>query len=342
MYYQFVLRNTCAVRQPEVTPKMRRRAFTLVELLVVIAIIGILIALLLPAVQAAREAARRMRCTNNLHQLGIALHNYHNSHRAFPINRTGRRYHNWSALAMTAPYVEQANMHDMLDFSAFPYTVSRGGTIYADGTVNEPAARTKVDVFICPSDPGGVIAPEGFGPTNYLFNVGSGLVDNGTIQRTSTGQEPDGIAYEASRVRIADVTDGTSNTLAVGESTRGLGQNRAPYQSHQKQHIRGSSVFPACEAGPGDNVWYGDRCEAWIKGSFPYAAMTFFFSPNSKRADCLTGNAVQALMGPRSYHLGGANALLCDGHVAFLADTISEEVIRALATRAGGEVNQLK
>ncbi|NLS95738.1 MAG: DUF1559 domain-containing protein [Planctomycetaceae bacterium] len=137
---------------------MRRRAFTLVELLVVIAIIGILIALLLPAVQAAREAARRMTCSNNLHQLGIAVHNYLDTHKAFPMNRTGKTLHNWSAMSMLAPYVEQANMHNMLDFSAYPYTAVTGAGTVADGSVNLPAARTVVAVFLCPSDPVGVRA----------------------------------------------------------------------------------------------------------------------------------------------------------------------------------------
>jgi len=320
---------------------MKRHAFTIVELLVVITIIGVLIALLLPAVQAAREAARRMQCTNKLHQLGVGLHNYINTHGAFPMNRTGKTYQNWSALAMVAPYLEQANLYDRLDFRFYPYTVVMGGVTVADGSANLPAAQTVVQVFLCPSDPAGVINSDGLGPTNYLFNVGSGLVNNGSIQvNTTTGQIPDGIAYQASSVRVAEITDGTSNTLAVGESTRGLGVDLALFVNLRRQHIRSSSFFPACNAGPSNNVWYGDRCDKWIAGSYPYAAMTFFYSPNSVRADCMTGNATQALMGPRSYHPGGVNVLLCDGHVSFLSDSTRQELVQALATRAGGEVSQ--
>ncbi len=321
---------------------MRRRAFTLVELLVVIAIIGILIALLLPAVQAAREAARRMTCSNNLHQLGIAVHNYLDTHKAFPMNRTGKTLHNWSAMSMLAPYVEQANMHNMLDFSAYPYTAVTGAGTVADGSVNLPAARTVVAVFLCPSDPVGVTDPDGMAPTNYMFNVGSGLVSNGSILVTTAGLVPDGVAYQASGVRLAEIVDGTSNTLAIGESTKGMGGGLAPYAGDVKrQHIRSSSFFPACNATASDNVWYGDRGDKWISGSFPYAAMTFYYPPNSTQADCMNGMSTQARMAPRSYHPGGANVLFCDGHVDLLSNTLSADILRAMASRAGGEVVQV-
>ncbi|QDT23428.1 DUF1559 domain-containing protein [Gimesia chilikensis] len=314
------------------------RGFTLIELLVVIAIIAILIALLLPAVQQAREAARRSQCKNNLHQLGIALHNYADAHRCFPMNRTGRTYYNWSGLAMLAPFIEEANLYNALDFNQAPYTVSFGGSVRADGSANLAAAQTLVNVFMCPSDPAGKISPEGFGPTNYMFNVGSGRVDNGSITLTSAGQQPDGISFESSSIKFRDIIDGTTNTIALGESTIGLGDGKQPFQSVLRQHIRDSSLFPACNAGPSDNVWYSDRGDAWIKGSFPSSAMTFHYNPNWHGGDCLTGNSVQALMGPRSYHTGGAHILLCDGHVRFISDNINTELMQNLATRSGGEV----
>ena len=316
--------------------RFTRRGFTLIELLVVIAIIAILIALLLPAVQQAREAARRMSCKSNMRQLGIALHNYADVHRAFPMNRTGKTYYNWSGLAMIAPYIEEANLYNMLDFDEAPYTTVVGGTLRADGTANLEAAQSVVEVFLCPSDPAGVISDENYGPTNYMFNVGSGRVNDGAIG--SSGGEPDGISYEASSVRFADIIDGTSNTIAISESTIGLGGSKAPYETTVRQHIRSSSYFPACVATAADDVWYGDRGESWIKGSFPFAAMTIHFTPNWEGGDCLTGNSTQALMGPRSYHTGGAHILLCDGHVRFISDSIDVELLRNLATRNGREV----
>jgi len=207
---------------------------------------------------------------------------------------------------------------------------------------NQEVAQTVVAVFLCPSDPGGVINSDGLAPTNYLFNVGSGAGNSGAIAvNTTTRLSPDGIAYQASAIRIADITDGTSNTLAIGESIKGIGGGLAPYQDYRRQYIRDAATFNAgCNAGPSDNVWYGDRCDKWVSGSFPYAAMTFYYPPNAKRGDCLNGMVTQAWMAPRSWHPGGVNALFCDGHVAFLSDSLSQDVIHALATRNGGEVVQ--
>ncbi len=316
---------------------MGRTGFTLIELLVAIAIVAVLIALLMPAVQAAREAARRAQCSNHLHQLGVALHNYYSTHGTLPMNRTGKPYFNWSALSMIAPYVEEANLYNRLNFSLAPYSIRIRGRLHADGSANSTAARLVLRAFLCPSDAAADRIDPGFGPTNYLFCVGSGLVEYGYIRVNRRGQQPDGVVYEASSVRFADIVDGTSNTVAAGESIRGNGLTATPLHDPKRQHIRNTPLFPSCNASAADPVWYGDRCAAWVKGSYPYAAMTFYLTPNSDRPDCLTGNATQALMGPRSFHPGGVNVLFCDGHVSFLSESIEAEVIRALATRAGGE-----
>ncbi len=181
-----------------------RRAFTLVELLVVIAIIGILIALLLPAVQAARGAARRMQCSNNLKQIGLALHNYHNVHRGFPIGNVPDRY--WTFQSMILPQLEQEPLFSRLDYE-FPGDCFRA---MAAAGADDPG-RTVLPVFQCPSEPnaGRLYDREpDYGvhmPTNYLGVSG----DSWT--------QPNGIFYSGSFVRISDIRDGTSNTLMMGE-----------------------------------------------------------------------------------------------------------------------------
>jgi prepilin-type processing-associated H-X9-DG protein len=194
-------------------------------------------------------------------------------------------------------------------------------------------------VFLCPSDIARPISPEGFGPTNYAFNAGSGRVNQGLIRVGPDGRTPDGIAYEASAIRFADIKDGTSNTIAVGETLLGVGGALAPFQDYRRQHVRNTAAFDAgCQAAASANVWWGNRGEQWMSGSFPFAAMTFFNPPNSKQSDCLDTQQVRALMAPRSNHPGGVNTLFCDGRVTMLTDTIDAEVLRDMATRAGGEV----
>src|SRR5215212_11767924 len=148
-------------------PERRRPAFTLVELLVCIAIIGILVMLLLPAVQAAREASRRAACVNNLRQLGIALHNYEAAHKHFPAGRGAPLPSVFSTIAYLLPYIEESALKDRIVFKEPPTTFTVGATLY-DGTINEPAATTKVSLLICPSDAAsGNITGSVFGPTNY-------------------------------------------------------------------------------------------------------------------------------------------------------------------------------
>jgi prepilin-type processing-associated H-X9-DG protein len=225
----------------------------------------------------------------------------------------------------------------MLNFSLCPYTIRIRGSLRCDGSANSTAVRTLARVFLCPSDAAADRINPHFGPTNYLFNVGSGLVDYGYIRVNRRGQHPDGVVYEASSVRFSDITDGTANTIAASESIRGNGIRRTTLQDRRRQYLRSSRLFPACNAAASARLWWGNRCEAWVKGSYPFAAMTFYLPPNSDTPDCLTGAATRALMGPRSFHHGGVNTLFCDGHVAFLSDSIGPDIMHALATRAGGE-----
>jgi prepilin-type processing-associated H-X9-DG protein len=221
------------------------------------------------------------------------------------------------------------------------------------GVANSTAANTIISVLLCPSDRGQKIDTSGLASTNYAINIGSGLINNGllidpanpannavsTPTPTSTAA-PDGISYQVSAVGPAAVTDGTSRTLAFGESLTGPDDATTQpirFQGVKAQYMRDANM--ACVSDPtSTSIWYNDRFNAWVKGTYGGAAMTFFLPPNATQPDCMNTILDQARMGPRSNHPGGTNALFCDGHVQFLKDSISVNVMRGLATRAGGEV----
>ena len=188
-------------------PKLRaERGFTLVELLVVIAIIGVLVALLLPAVQASRAAAQRTGCRNNLKQIGLALHNYHDQHGSFPIGciewrppgGSWQRQHAWSAAIL--PDLELASLHDRIDFSAA-----------FDAAANQAAAETVLSIYVCPANPAGGHLADGRGPSDYGGMYGERI--------TSPNNPPKGVMLIDEAVRFAQITDGTSRTIVVGEDT---------------------------------------------------------------------------------------------------------------------------
>ena len=186
--------------------RARCKAFTLVELLVVIAIIGVLVALLLPAVQMVREAARRTSCSNNLHQIGLALHNYHAAHQEFPIGaiewRLGsdatKRQLAWSTFLL--PFLDQQNVHNQLDLST-PF----------DSVENEAGAATIIPVFVCPSSQRGATLVNGRGPCDY-----GGIFDE---RISSPNNPPKGTMLNDVAIALRDVTDGSSNTLIVAEDS---------------------------------------------------------------------------------------------------------------------------
>jgi len=307
----------------------RKSGFTLIELLVVIAIIGMLMALLLPAVQAAREAARRTSCTNNLKQIGLALHNYHDALKTFPPGRLAFPKV-FSSHALLLPYVEQENLHDLVDFNWPPLTF---GTGPLSGAVNEEAARTPIALFLCPSDRGHMSGSQ-FGPANYVANVGSGTVAWGNL---ASG---DGVFYHLSRTDFANVRDGSSTTAAFSESLLGHGQSSAPGDPERDvlELPAGSDTTPAACAGTGGGVWSGTRGAKWINGHYGDTLYNHYYPPNALEWDCGNQFHNKALTAARSNHPGGVMMLFCDGHVQFISETIELDTWRAISTRNRAEV----
>ena len=283
---------------------MRTRGFTLIELLVVIAIIAVLIALLLPAVQQAREAARRTQCRNNMHQLGLALHNYHDAHNVFPFSSVlehqipagSGTYHyhfvGWGLFLL--PYIDEAAL-----YNAFNFDVAKQNS--GSEAQNVTVCRSGLSQYCCPSDPTG-LRDGGYGLSNYA---------NSTGKKGILAGDGGGVMFDGSVVCISDVRDGTSNTIAIGEmnSPSVPGETGYPRRWYSQRYNRGQRNT----AAPMNS--FPNVCLAWGTPSGCLAAYDF-----------------------GSYHEGGAFFLFCDGAVRFLSENIDIATYRALSTRAGNEV----
>jgi len=325
------------------------RAFTLVELLVVIAIIGILIALLLPAVQAAREAARRSQCSNNLKQLGLALQNYHDTYLTFP---HGSRFPigapNWRVGIL--PFMEQGALYDQVDISS---QANIGGfSSKRDGNASYGYGTGRNAVFKGLVVPGWVCPSNQFSPT-----ARSGLTtyqneDNGQIHDYVgiAGAYPDpagranvcgagpnnyggvfcenGMLFPNGWVNMRDALDGTSNTLIVGEQSGRVGTLDVRACYHAGWAGFNTPLRPASHLSPGDY---------WGSG-----ITTIRYPINSDLTVCVSGsgcdNTYDANTVLNSMHPGGANNLLVDGSVRFLAETIDFATLRRLGSKNDGQV----
>lgn len=314
-----------------------RTAFTLVELLVVIAIIGILVALLLPAVQSAREAARRMECSNNLKQLGLALQTYHTAVESFPpgvINTSGSRFGTprttWTVHLL--PYLEQGNLFETFDFTASP---GSGGAIWTNPLNCQGAGATtpiQVKVLLCPSDGGPKFHhhPDinaDYGRGNYAAFFGN--LDAGAATPPYASGHLAAPFQMNNAVRIDDIRDGASNTMLLGEVLRGITGDDRDYRGvHWYDHVGTSQIYTKYSPNSSSpDVLYPVWCPSQVNQpgqNLPCAAGSSSGADNSASS--------------RSRHSGGVLVVLGDGSVHFISDSVDIIVWQALGSITGGEV----
>ena len=343
--------------------RSRRRGFTLIELLVVIAIIAVLIALLLPAVQAAREAARRAQCVNNLKQIGIALHNYHDSQGSLPWGHCeDNDWLDYSAHLPLLLYLEQTAIYNAFNVAD---TFPTGGTdcgAEPGYPANTTATFAKINVFLCPSDPDRLTAPTGH--NNYVDNGGSApdaLYNVSAFNGPFMGAD----ANNSLNTRVygfRDITDGLSNTAAFSEKVKGLGQSNALDSTRPSSTVFGTAnatdmttpmpYYILCKAvssltttplsGYGydqsDNSYYWGTGAMWHMGYDSQTRYNHVMPPNTQ--SCATGEDGPApgAHTASSRHPGVVNVLFCDGSVKVIKGTISPQTWWALGTKSGNEV----
>ncbi|MDB5336519.1 MAG: putative major pilin subunit [Planctomycetaceae bacterium] len=324
--------------------RTRRSAFTLIELLVVIAIIAVLIGLLLPAVQQAREAARRSQCKNNLKQMGLALHNYLDALSVFPPANcygVGNSTASWSMQSRILPYLDAANLQKLIDFSQ-AYSVQPLVT------------ATRIPVFLCPSevnDKPKISTTGGANhyPFSYAANRGTWFVWDPATQLAGNG------AFGVNtRFTTANFSDGLSNTIGLSEI-----KTFQPNLRLGSGPITANSPIPA---SPSVVVGYGGTFSAtghteWVDGKVHETSFTTTFTPNAdvmynnggtlvdvdyvsatEKAPGASTDVTNAAVTSRSYHVGLVNSLLMDGSVRSVSENISLTIWQALSTRQGGEV----
>jgi type II secretory pathway pseudopilin PulG len=291
-----------------------RRAFTLFQLLVIIAILAILLGLLLPAVQKVRQAAARANSQNNLRQLALACHNYHDANGTLP---PGVNANDFSAVALLLPYIEQANLFQQIDFKKA-----------VDDKANAEVRKVRVPTFLSPRDPLMSVSAD-FGATNYLFNAGSkaALKDN------------DGVLYRDSKTKFVDITDGTSNTIMAGETLKGDDGGKAVDVRRQhvllkKDALDGIKPETGVEEWKDNKHIAGGRCASWMDGRFLQGTFSGNRTLNDARPDVSCGG-LGGLSGLRSLERI-TNVAMCDGSARVISQDVKLEVWQALAGRNDG------
>jgi len=312
-----------------------RQAFTLIELLVVIAIVAVLIGLLLPAVQQIRGAAARTKCSNNLKQLGLALHGYHDANQRLPASNTNRpdlpsgSFYRWSALALVSPYLEQTAIYNNLELDSSLYDTTAGVVVRSQ---HVPWVRLPIPTFLCPSDVRQSVLPN-WGPSNYVLNAGTGA-NGGSYSST------DGLFFVGSAVRLTDIADGSSNTAMTAEQILGPGTPATPATTPHPYDIREYygwlGAAPLSDAACGSAPGYSDRGSRWADGAGPFTQYTHYAPPNSPTPDC--SGFFGGRKASRSRHAGGVNVGLADGSLRFVRDAVDPTAWRSAGTRSGGEV----
>jgi prepilin-type processing-associated H-X9-DG protein len=343
----------------------------------VIAIIAVLISLLLPAVQSAREAARRAQCTNNLKQIGLALHNYESATGSFPPSGESTNFNftpaktqfvdgGWSALARILPYMEGGSSFNALNFNV-DYNEATG--------MNFTGASTVVLVFLCPSSvrqpDGGRDGVDPNDPITQIYGYGYGVDDYGPTCYTdidplgqihnppgpylatpyrNKASRADGLLHQG-KTRIAEITDGTSNTIAIGEDAGRDARYISPYTEGYYDGSTNPRPIIGLGPAPAGNLDIARRYWRWAEPDTSYGVSgqpnnkfrpdhetTAFFNPPNQAPLQTGGNNAGANDELFSFHPGGVNVLFGDGSVRFLKDTVNVVTLRSLVTLKGGEV----